>query len=178
MGKRLIIQGVDYTNSAIGGVTPEEPDTPVVPDVTYEYQTIQPSSDATSAFVNATAFLGQVEVTATRGGYINAILCAFDGAYSMRVCVVDGTTNEVLSVSEDITQTNQRTDVRSLNIYVPAGARIGFGNGSGTKGALKFTSASGTKHFEVTGTVGTLATLNKFPTMELSLGCEIELENV
>lgn len=179
---------IEITESAGGGGSEEEPDTPVEPDepttpdepdVTYEYQTIQPSSDATSAFLNATAFLGHSEVTATRGGYINAILCAFDGAYSMRVCVVDGTTNEVLSVSEDITQTNQRTDVRSLNIYVPAGARIGFGNGSGTKGALKFTTASGTKHFEVTtGAVGATANLNKFPTMQLSLGCEIELENV
>lgn len=171
---------IEITESAGGGGSEEEPTPPVEPDepnVTHEYQTISPSSDATSAFINATAFLGQSEVTTTRGGYINAILCAFDGAYSMRVCVVDGTTNEVLSVSEDITQTNQRTDVRSLNIYVPAGARIGFGNGSGTRGALKFTTASGTKHFEVTGTVGSVANLNKFPTMQLSLGCEIELEN-
>lgn len=169
MGKRLIIQGVDFYNCSV-----DAPTTPDEPDVTQKYQTISPSSDATSDFVNLTTFLGQSEVTATRGGYINAILCAFDGAYKMRVCVVDGSTNEVLSVSEDITQTNQRTDVRSLNIYVPAGARIGFGNGSRARGALKFTATSGTKHFEVIGTVGKTANLEKFPTMQLSLGCEIE----
>ena len=173
MGKRLIIQGVDFYNCSV-----DAPNSPDEPDVTQKYQTISPSSDATSDFANLTTFLGQSEVTATRGGYINAILCAFDGAYSMRVCVVDGTTNRVLSVSENITQTNQRTDVRNLNIYVPAGARIGFGNGSGTSGAIKFTKTSGTKHFEVAGSVGATVELNKFPTMQLSIGCEIELENV
>ena len=170
MGKRLVIQGVDFYNCSV--------DAPILPDVPHEYQTISPSSGATIALAQPSIFIGQSEVTAKRGGYINAILCAFDGAYSMRVCVVDGTTNRVLSVSEDITQTNKRTDVRNLNIYVPAGARIGFGNGSGTIGAIKFTKTSGTKHFEVTGWVGAAVELNKFPTMQLSIGCEIELENV
>lgn len=165
MGKRLVIQGADFYNCS-------------VPDVYHEYQTISPSSDVTTKFSNKYVFIGQSEVTAQRGGYINAILCAFDGAYSMRVCVVDGTTNKVLSVSEDITQTNQRTDVRNLNIYVPAGARIGFGNGSGTIGAIKFKDTSGTKHFEVAGSVGSVADIDKFTKLQLSIGCEIELENV
>lgn len=165
MGKRLVIQGADFHNYS-------------VPDVPHEYQTISPSSDATTVLTNTDVFIGQSDVTAKRGGYINAILCAFDGAYLVRVCVVDGTTNRVLSVSENITLTNQRTDVRNLNIYVPAGARIGFGNGLRTPGGIKFTKTSGTKHFEVTGSVGETAKLNAFQKLQLSIGCEIELENV
>ena len=73
MGKRLVIQGADFYNCS-------------VPDVHHEYQTISPSSDVTTAFSNrASVFIGQSEVTAKRGAYINALLCAFDGAYSMRV---------------------------------------------------------------------------------------------
>ena len=165
MGKRLVIQGADFHNCS-------------VPDVPHEYQTISPSSDATTILTNTDVFIGQSDVTAKRGGYINAILCAFDGAYIMRVCVVDGTTNRVLSVSENITQTNRRTDVRNLNIYVPAGARIGFGNGLRTTGGIRFTKASGTMHFDVTCSVGETARLNAFPTLQLSIGCEIDLEYV
>lgn len=172
MGKRLVIQGADFYNCSV--------DAPIQPDVPHEYQTISPSSDVTTVLEDRSVFIGQSDVTAKRGGYINAILCAFDGAYSMRVCVVDGTTNRVVYVSKDITQTNKRTDVRNLNIYVPAGARIGFGNCLGTAGvgAIKFTKTSGTKHFEVKGAVSAVININRFPTMQLSIGCEIELENV
>lgn len=162
MGKRIVIKGANFFANGINT------------DIQEEYQTINPSSNATTVFVSDRVFIGHSDIVANKNGYISSITSAFDGSYKIRVCVVDGTTNKILSISNDITQTNKETDVRSQNIYVPKGSRIGFSNAKNSSGGILFTNALGVRCFEVLGEIGATAVLDKFPTMELSVGCVIE----
>lgn len=164
MGKRIVIKGANFFANGINT------------DIQKEYQTINPSSKATTVFSNSTTFIGYSDIVANKNGYISSITSAFDSSYKVKVYVVDGTTNEVLSISNEITQTNKETDVRSQNIYVPKGARIGFGNGTDSVGGIMFTKVSGSRCFEGVGGIGTTVDINRFPTMELSVGFVIEFE--
>lgn len=183
MGKRLIIQGVDYTNSAIGGaVTPEEPDTPVVPDVpdnpdVLSVQTIEPSlQDIASAttLVNRTIAIGSSRNPAQGGGYLRSVTSAVTGKY-IRIVIVGADLN-VISISDDIYLSEATTNIRNLNIYIPYDGYVAYANSETEQtGAIAYVNTGGQPHLEVGVSIGATASLNQFPTMRLALGCEIEI---
>lgn len=168
MGKKLIIKGADFSANAL------EP---------HGVQVIAPSlSSGGSELRNQNnSFLGP-QIMVAHSGKITKILSSLNLTTICRICIADPVTNKVTYISQDITLQGTTTDISALNIQVPAGSFIGFGNkysgqslGPAGQNSIFFVADAGTPHFQApSASVGSSITQNYFATMKITVGCEIQ----
>lgn len=138
-------------------------------------QTVPPSlASGGSAFTNKIGTTIGPSIAALRNSILTKILSSVSKSGTMIVRVVNPTSRTVINTYTVTGFSGKEMDVSSLNINVPRGCYVLFGNmitSGTTPSMLSFVTNSGTPHTEAYS--NGVVNVDNYPTMSITLGYEL-----